>query len=1066
MKRVISLLLCMVMCLSVFSATAAQVYALGQTSNIFSVEKTDFENDTITYTISLMPNQQNLIGAIIKADFDNAVLEVSSESGPTGTRNNYGDFVADVSGYYEKGITCDGNDDYSVAYMNPNGVDIGENGKSFIKIKFNVISEERPVTEVKFYCEEYITEDEDDSNDIKRADGSQLIYSDSFFTLNPAKNLEVASTETGLKFTWTAVTGAEQYNIYRRTENTEWELYKTVASGVTEYNDEDIQKGIEYYYSVESANRYGVREYDKTGLVGMNFGTITEIGSTLTERGALISWGALTNAESYTVYRKADGDTAWKKIADTTETSYEDEPLTSAVTYSYTIKAHHEKGYIAETSVDPKQITFIANAVILEYQLNYNDIVINWQAVDGAANYEIYRKATGEDGYAYIATVQLPGYTDADVEDGNSYSYQVRSVMENGVGSVRGKDGFDLVKLPITTEVVAASGSDGVTVSWAAVELAENYVVLRRDNSSSNWFEIATVKASETKYTDTSVRSGNAYTYAVKTKAGNLETNISNSSNSVYYLVAPKIAEVKNGSKGMEIKIEKVNGADYYNIYRRVSGGQFGEPIGTLANGNNLVYVDSAAVSGVQYVYGVQAVHEDVFSGITSSSLACRLEEPKVKIANTYSGIQLKWNSVPGAEKYIIYYGGTSSKEEKLEVVGSVTSTSYIFSNGYDGRINYFAVEAVCGETTSTKALSNIYHLAAPVKTSLDNGIGQVTFRWTELSSADSYIVYRKKSGDTKWTVLTKEPITATSYKDKTVVSGTKYIYTVKGYDGEEYTPYNSTGWSIQYFATPKISSVTNAYGGVKISWGKTGAPSYYVYRRTSSEKKWTYLGSSKSTSYLDKTAKSNTKYYYAVKSVGSTSKSYHSDAHFNDVCKSVNYLAAPVSKVSNTSSGTKISWRKITGAKKYSVYRKAGSAKSWKKIATTSSTSYTDKSVKNGTTYKYYVKAYKDSISSGYNTDGVKIRFISAPKLSSVSSSKRGVTFKWNKVSGASGYYVYRKTGSGEYKKIATVKGNSKVSYLDKSAKKGKTYYYTVRAYYGSYTSGYRSGLKIKDKY
>ena len=1053
------------MCISVFSATATQVYAVGQVKEIFTVEKTEFENDSITYTLSLAPNQNKLIGAIIKVDFDNTVLEVSSESGPTGTRNNYGDFVADVSGYYEKGITCDGENDYSVAYMNPNGFDIGESGKSFISVTFNAVGERRPVTEVKFYCEEYITEDGDDSNDIRRTDGSQLIYSDSFFTLSPAKNSEVASTEKGLRFTWTQAVGAEQYNIYRRTENTEWKLFTTVGAGITEYNDETVEKGVEYYYSVESANSYGVREYDKTGLVGMNFGTITEIGSTLTERGALISWGALNNAANYSVYRKAEGETSWKKVADTTETSYEDEPLTSGVTYSYTVKAHHEKGYVAETSVAPTQISFIANAVILEYQLNYKDIVINWQSVDGAASYEIYRKATGESNYTLIATVSVPGYIDEDVNDGESYSYQVRSITENGTGSVRGEYSFNLVKLPITTEVVAASGSNGVTVSWAPVQLAENYIIMRRDNNSSNWFTVANVKASETKYTDTAVNSGKTYTYAVKTKAGNFETNISNPSNSVYYLVAPKIAAVKNGSKGMEINIERVNGADYYNIYRTVANGQFGEPIGTVPNGDNPVYVDSTAVSGVQYIYGVQAVHGDVFSGITSSSLACRLEEPKVAIKNTYSGIQLTWNSVPGAEKYTVYYGGTSSKVEKLEVVFSTTSTSYVYDKGYDGRNNYFAVEAVCGETASTKALADIYHLAAPVKTSLENGIGQVTFRWTELDCADSYLVYRKKSGDTKWTVLTKEPITATTYKDKTVVSGTKYIYTVKGYDGEEYTPYNSTGWSIQYLATPKIKSVANAYGGVKVTWGKTGAASYNVYRKTKSATSWTYLGSTKSTSYLDKTAKSNTKYYYAVRSVGSSVKSFYSYSHFCDVCKSVQYLAAPVPKVSNTTSGTKISWGKISGAKQYVVYRKAGSAKSWKKIATIKGTSFTDKNVKSGTSYKYTVRAYNGSLSSGYHS-GVAIKFLSAPKLSSVSSSKNGVTFKWNKVSGASGYYVYRKTGSGSYTKIATVKGNTKVSYLDKSAKKGKTYYYTVKAYNGSYTSSYKSPLKITDKY
>ena len=45
MKRVISLLLCLVMCISFFSATATQVYALGKTDDIFTIEKTEFKND-------------------------------------------------------------------------------------------------------------------------------------------------------------------------------------------------------------------------------------------------------------------------------------------------------------------------------------------------------------------------------------------------------------------------------------------------------------------------------------------------------------------------------------------------------------------------------------------------------------------------------------------------------------------------------------------------------------------------------------------------------------------------------------------------------------------------------------------------------------------------------------------------------------------------------------------------------------------------------------------------------------------------------------------------------------
>ena len=182
-------------------------------------------------------------------------------------------------------------------------------------------------------------------------------------------------------------------------------------------------------------------------------------------------------------------------------------------------------------------------------------------------------------------------------------------------------------------------------------------------------------------------------------------------------------------------------------------------------------------------------------------------------------------------------------------------------------------------------------------------------------------------------------------------------------------------------------------------------------------------------------------------------------------------YIAAPkLNKIQNTASGVNIQWGQVSNATGYYVYRKEGNSSSWTRIAEISGktkTSYTDKTAKAGKTYTYTVKSIKGSLSGNYNKNGIKIKRLTVPALKSVSSAKSGITFKWNKVTGASGYYVYRKTGNGSWKRIATVSGNSKVSYLDKSAKKGTTYTYTVRAYSGSYTSYYNTtGLKIKDKY
>lgn len=68
---------------------------------------------------------------------------------------------------------------------------------------------------------------------------------------------------------------------------------------------------------------------------------------------------------------------------------------------------------------------------------------------------------------------------------------------------------------------------------------------------------------------------------------------------------------------------------------------------------------------------------------------------------------------------------------------------------------------------------------------------------------------------------------------------------------------------------------------------------------------------------------------------------------------------------------------------------------------------------------------------------------------LSVKQSSKTSVTLSWDKVSGADGYEIYRKTGKdGEYKKIKTITSGKTVTYKNKELSFGKKYYYKVRAF------------------
>ncbi len=291
-------------------------------------------------------------------------------------------------------------------------------------------------------------------------------------------------------------------------------------------------------------------------------------------------------------------------------------------------------------------------------------------------------------------------------------------------------------------------------------------------------------------------------------------------------------------------------------------------------------------------------------------------------------------------------------------------------------------------------------------------------------------------------------------------------IYGKTGSVAQVYAKNNNIPFK-QFFdssAKVKLTAISNTSKGVELTWSAfSGAEKYTIYRKSgSSGYKSIKTVSGTAKSYTDPTAKSGTKYTYTVRASDASRKS-----GYDKTGKTILFLSAPTTKAANKNGYINVSWNKISGAKGYVIYKKTGSG-SYKKLTTIKSGSTVpckDKSVKSGTKYTYYVKAYNGSTYSGYKASSA-LMYLTAVKISSATSAKSGITVKWGKVSASKGYTVYRKTGSGSYSKLATVNGATKVSYLDKSAKKGKTYTYYVVAYNGNYKGTYANTKACKDKY
>ena len=264
--------------------------------------------------------------------------------------------------------------------------------------------------------------------------------------------------------------------------------------------------------------------------------------------------------------------------------------------------------------------------------------------------------------------------------------------------------------------------------------------------------------------------------------------------------------------------------------------------------------------------------------------------------------------------------------------------------------------------------------------------------------------------------------------------------------------------------ATPKLTKAANTVSGVKVTWAAVeGADSYRVYRRAGGVYTWSYIGTTTDTSFTDSKATNNKYWIYTVIAVNEAGYS-----GFDKVGKTVKCVTAPkITSVSNTASGLYMKWNAVPGAKEYRVYRKGLNYKTWMYLGTTKNTWFTDSPIKNanGYYYKYTVIAVNDYYSGFYEGCAFTKR-LSNPVLKSAVSSKTGITVKWNSVYGSTGYYVYRKTANSGWTLVGSTKGTNNATYVDKTAKKGVTYTYTVRAYYGKTLSSYNSGISCKDKY
>ena len=427
---------------------------------------------------------------------------------------------------------------------------------------------------------------------------------------------------------------------------------------------------------------------------------------------------------------------------------------------------------------------------------------------------------------------------------------------------------------------------------------------------------------------------------------------------------------------------------------------------------------------------------------------------PTVTMTYSDSGKpKLTWNAVSGATSYRVFR--SESRGSGYSLLGTTTATSYTNTGAAVGKTYYYRVKAV--NSVGTSGYSNIVSgkaktaaPAAPSVTAGNSSTGKPQLTWKAVSGAVKYEVYRSTRQNSGYSLL--GTTTSTSYVNTGASTGTTYYYRVKAVNRDgmasAYSNIVSGKAKAAAPAAPSVTAGNSSTGKPRLTWkAVSGAVSYRIYRSESRGTGYSLLGTTSSTSYVNTGAAVGKTYYYRVKAVNRDGMA----SGYSNIVSGKAKVAAPAAPsvtAGNSSTGKpRLTWKAVSGAVSYRIYRSESRGTGYSLLGTTSSTSYVNTGAAAGKTYYYRVKAVnRDGMVSGYSNIVSGKATLPAPVLNiglSVSSGKPMLA--WDAVPGATSYRIYRSTSRGTgYSLLATT---TSTSHVNTSAAKGTTYYYRVKA-------------------
>jgi uncharacterized protein YjdB len=460
-----------------------------------------------------------------------------------------------------------------------------------------------------------------------------------------------------------------------------------------------------------------------------------------------------------------------------------------------------------------------------------------------------------------------------------------------------------------------------------------------------------------------------------------------------------------------------------------------------ISSDTSVVTVDK----GVIYAKGVGKAIVRAVSGSLSAESEITVYNPLKEIYSDYDVINLNKGE---SRKIAISFDPVDTTDSKT-IFWSSSDTSVVTVE--DGNIK--AIKP--GKATVTASVGTFTHnipvqVFVPAKSV---SFSQTAISFTSGQKASCNLIILPEDTTDPLTITSLDPAVAT-YEDGMIIAKKRGQTTIKAVSG-------SLSASLQVTVVSDIKAIALNKKNLNLYFGQSETLTVtFTPAQVFDDKTITWSSSNRDVVSVDSKGKLKTT------GIGTATVTAMAGDKKKAAATVTIKLALPLSfqAVSGGVNSNKITWKTVSGASGYQLYRADSKTGTYTLIKDTGSKAFTDKGLVTGKTYYYKVRAYRQQGMKkvyGSFTDVVAAKPVppvpSNVKLIKVSSGR--ISFTWNKVSSVSGYEVYR--SSSKTRTFGKVKTTASLYFINYGLTKERTYYYKVRAYkivggkkvYGNFT-------------